>query len=244
MLSSSRILDLVRKHPQRGIAGQVAVLRRNQSNGTGGRMGMATSLTSAQDKLLKDLSADGPPPRGPQPYQHPGAGAVDRTYPGDRTARTTPLTATELAWLNRLPTDPAQVSFADAKALAELKSSMGGGPELASDRRLLDSIWAPIQEHHDLAAADVDIANATNRPQLPPVPSSALPALADAVGNENDQLSSDEVITRANLLLRDAVSRRQADADGVLQVAHSRRDAALARRAARTATTADGRGAA
>jgi len=109
-----------------------------------------------------------------------------------------------------VPTDPAQVSYADATQLAGLSTSLAG-TQHASDARLVESVYAPVRELHDGNAARVALT-AAQRP-APPVPSSALQALTDAIATEVPTLQPAEALSRAGTQLREALDKRNAARD-------------------------------
>src|SRR4051794_31683887 len=92
-----------------------------------------------------------------------------------------PLSPAELAWLQRLPSDPAAVTFDDATALAGMAERLSPSTQPA-DARLVHDIWQPIADLHDRRLLKGTVAIAS-RP-LPQVPSGALDALVEAVGAE------------------------------------------------------------
>jgi len=144
----------------------------------------------------------------PEVYTHPAAGHIPSR---DRV----PLSPVELAWLNRLPQDPTQISWDDARTLASMANSLSS-PKLSADRRLVDSVWNPVREIHDHAAAEVQLRNA-ERP-LPMLPD-ALGALADAVAMENPQLEPQDAIGRASRLLDQAAETRRATRERAIDAA-------------------------
>lgn len=217
------LVDAVLKRSA-GMDGRLEAIRRAHRTPMRG-----STLTPNQTRLVRevqDTAKDTTPP--PERYNHPAAMA---SY---APARTTPLTAAELAWLERLPRDPSQVSFEDAKTLATLTSSMRG-TETIADRRLLQSITDPVMEIHDRNAAEVDLRNAQQA--QPPIPASALGALGDAVHAETPDLQPGEALARASKLLQAAADKRANDRALVVQQAQDKITAAKERTRARTAVT-------
>jgi hypothetical protein len=219
-LSSKQILDLIPPKPKAGLAGQLEGARRFAPGAN--HMGQHV-LTSFERQFLADIEASQSGRVRPENYTHPGTTA-HMTIRGDG-----PLTPTELAWLDRLPRDPAEVSYQDARALAGLAQALGGyagingrvsgmraagddgpGPKATSaDLRLVRAVWDPVRELHDRKQAEVNLANASA--SYPTIPASTEAALADAIHRENgDVLTREEAVTRAARLVRDA---RQARAD-------------------------------
>lgn len=224
MLSTREISDLLAAKPNGVGAGKVAYLANRERPGTRG-------WTAKSEKLLRDLQAGHPGVENAtkaKAYVHPeqAARAADLRRGGG------PLTPVETAWLTRLPTDPSTVPHADATALASLAKDVSPVKH-PMDARLVDSVWAPIKEVHDRNAADVALTNA--RALKPnPVPASVLPAMAEAVKAENDQLSDGEAISRADALIADAVRKRVAEHDAGMSAAHDTVAAIDAARAERT----------
>ncbi len=218
------LVDAVLKRSP-GMDGRLEAIRRAHRTPMRG-----STLTPNQTRLVRevqDTAKDTTPP--PERYTHPAATA---SY---APARTTPLTPAELAWLDRLPRDPSQVSFEDAKTLATLTSSMRGGTGTTADRRLLQSITGPVMEIHDRNAAEVDLRNAQQA--QPPIPASALGALGDAVLAETPDLEPGEALARASKLLQAAADKRANDRALVVQQAQDKITAAKERTRARTAVT-------
>lgn len=110
------------------------------------------ALSSAQDdyEAGRELARQR---QGAVPYDpYGGMTVVGETGAATAPARSAPrdepqgLTSADVAWLDRLPRDPAAVSDEDAAALAALDARITAG---GSDRRLLDAVWRPVKEFHD-----------------------------------------------------------------------------------------------
>ncbi len=158
--------------------------------------------TVKAEAFLKDAQQQNPvgtPPPGEQ-YNHPASTSKDQRRGGG------PLSAVELAWLERLPADAALTPYDDATAVAALAADVSK-MEHPADARLLASYWTPIKDHHDAAEANVALSNARSTP-LPPVPSSAMAALAEAVTAEHPELSPGESAGRARAMLEQATTKR------------------------------------
>ncbi len=193
MLSSTEIVKAVTSTPSGGSAGSLAFLARREK-GKG---------TVKQTAFLKDAQQQHPVGTAPtvQAYDHPGRLAYHSKPRPDG-----PLTPTELAWLQRLPADPAHTPYDDAAALGQLAANLSPMKQ-PTDHRLVQSYWAPVKDHHDRNQADVTLANARSTP-VPPVPPSALPALAEAVTAEHPELSPGESAGRAKAMLDEATTKR------------------------------------
>jgi len=193
MLSSTEIVKAVTSTPSGGSAGSLAFLAHREK-------GKATVKGTA---FLKDAQRQRPVGTAPtaQTYQHPGSLAY-RTKPRPDGA----LTPTELAWLQRLPADPAHTPYDDATALGQLAANLSPMKQ-PTDHRLVQSYWAPVKDHHDRNQADVTLSNARATP-LPPVPDSTLPALVEAVTTEHPELTPGEATGRAKAMLDQATTKR------------------------------------
>lgn len=166
---------------------------------------------------------------------------VSAMHPADavrgNTGRHKQLEPSDLLWLQRLPQDPAKVPFEDAVTVAGMHEGLARNQPIgSSDRRLIDSVWRPIEAHHDQRAAAAALTNAA-RP-LPSVPASALPALADAIAAEVPSLSDAEVMARAQDALRQALEERSAAHTEEVQKAQQHAADIKAAAAGRTALTA------
>ncbi len=203
--------------------------------------GVTESLPAQQQQWLNDMSqvrTNGAAPR----YDHPGARPV-RREPG-------PLTPAELVWIQRLPADPAQVSYEDARVLVGLVASVGkvatpgadqfegaqpahNDPKAAGDSRLVESIYAPIRELHDRAVANIRLEVAQQ--PLPAIPASTTGALAEAYMAEIPGLRQHEAWARAEEAVADARADREATRQKAIDAARkdiARVDEALAKRTA------------
>jgi len=198
MLSSQQITDAIAQDPNHpSAAGKVAYLRRSLKSSMGVRTDPGSHYQFADD--LAAQHTPGAP--GAEPYRHPANDP--RAHAPGRGG--TPLSPSDLAWIGRLPTDPTKMPYDDAAALAGLASSLAGTKH-ASDARLVESVYAPVRELHDGNAARVALT-AAQRP-APPVPSSALQALTDAIAAEVPTLQPGEALSRAGAALRDALDKR------------------------------------
>lgn len=229
MATSQQILSLFSKDLSPGqFRGAVEGLKRfgfgtNNMGQPGG--------TVAQQRMVDDLAAI-QPPTSPEVYVHPehDQRAVLVGERGSRTgAPTHELSPTDLAWLSRLPTDPAQISYNDAVELAALARASSTFADRSS-ARLIQSVWAPVKEVHDAREAEVALRNA-QRPMIQ-APSTVLGGLAETVAQENPTLQFDEATMRANNMLREALDKRSAARD---------EQVALAREAVQRAADSAGR---
>lgn len=195
MLTTDDVLGVVNGLDRPGKnAGRIRALR------MANKRGMRSDLTDSQRRFL-DAAAATPGPDRPAKYVHPGTTAmITRPNRGN-----TPLSDSELEWLRRLPADPSKIAFTDAQRLLGLAASV----TKPDDRTLVRSIAAPVREYHDQQQAKLDVDNASTAPI--PAPVETLPALADAVTAENDQLEPHEALARASELLRANAQQRSAE---------------------------------
>lgn len=220
MLTVKQILDLIAARPTPITQGRsMSLLRQVQRD---------RQSTGDERRFVEAFAAQTPPKA--EIYSHPEvAASTALRLPGQPTG----LQPADLAWLQRLPSDPAQVTYADAVQLA---SFVRDSAPRTSDRRLLDAVWLPVKAVHDLKAAETELANARLPP--PTVPSTALNALAEAVGREAPQLDDDEAVARASRLLREALDRRSDERDARITKAQARLETVRAERVQRQALTA------
>ncbi len=146
-------------------------------------------------------------------YQHPGANPAP-----DMPAQ---LSAADLAWLQRLPTDPAAISYEDARVLAGMVQTLPAG---SADLRLVSSIWLPVKQVHDTAQANPTEGTTVNpEPATPTTPEELLAQLPDVLLIPSDLLTVEE---------SDTVIRLYAKALGIAEPTPAQIDAE--RTAART----------
>lgn len=216
MLTTTEISNLITSPHAGTYGGKVAFLAQREA-----RRGART--TPAQRAFLNALAAT-PAPQPAAKYAHPGARPRYRA-PG-------PISPVELAWLNGLPTDPAQVSHEDARTLAGmLAATKPGTPEA----RLVEQHYLPLKELHDQTEATVAHVAVTTTP-VPALPSQTLNALTDAIGHEHPTLTPDETLGRARTVLEAASAKRRTAHDQAIATATDQLTAARAATAARTAT--------
>lgn len=196
MLTTRQILDLI-AGPSFGLAGAIAAARR--FGATPSPNGPA-QLSIEERRFIDDIEARQVSRR--VTYSHP-ADAVRGLPPNTKTV----LGPTDLAWLERLPADPAQITFQDATELAQLAANISKFDD-RSDARLIEAIYAPVRDIHDRRAAETAL-QAAQQP-LPPTPSSAVGALAAAIGRETSGLTATEIINRASDILLEDRKKREA----------------------------------
>ena len=220
-LSSHEILKLAFTSGP-GTTGQVVAMRRKADGYFTPPIGRKSTIQSVElKKLFAEVSSRGDVAR--ESYQHPAT-----RISGSARERTggAGLGPSEIAWLQRVPTNPQDVSFVDAVELAKLSATIDRLKHPA-DARLIDQAWKPVKEFHDRNAAQVALRNAEQ--PLPAIPTSAYGALAEAILKENDQLRPEEALGRADDALAEAHAARvteRARAIDAAQTALMRVDAA------------------
>lgn len=223
MLKSTEISSLVATPPSGLSAGRLAFLTHREST--------APDRTTKQMEFLADARTLHPreAAEAPPPYQHPGVRPADPRRGGG------PLSPVEMAWLNRLPADPATTSFADAETLAALVKDVSPTKH-PIDAKLVASHWDPVRDVHDANSARVDIVNARAQ-NLPPIPASALPAAADVIAAENPELTVSEALHRGSKLVDAASNERRTAKQDRIDLALRTLDRQATQRAERMAVT-------
>lgn len=158
-------------------------------------------------------------------YRHPGFEPVH--YVDSDT-----LAPTDIAWLQRLPTDPAQVSWEDARHIVALVHAV---KRTSSDGRLVHAIWDPLKAFHDRRLAETTLKNA-QRPVSVSDPSPA-PALAEAILAATPDLRPEEAMARAKEIIRNTQTELDTHRQQAIDTARqtiTELDAQLAERAATT----------
>lgn len=204
VLSSRDTLDLAFT-PGAGAQGHVQAVRR----GIKARGGQYPVPAPGLERLLHDSAEKKRVVRAS--HQHPGR---DPRAQNGAQPRTTGLSPAEVAWLQNLPKDPAQVAYADAVQLARLARTLrptsgNGGEERRGDLRLVHQVYAPVEELHDRLLAKAELSNA--QASRPEVPHSALGAVAEAIGSEVPGLRENEALQRASEAIADRAASHEAD---------------------------------
>jgi hypothetical protein len=201
MLSSKKMIELLALDPsdKTGNAQLRAALRLAKrghvqsvtvSNTGGSGVGVVTTETSRpsseQARLIEALIAT--PQRVVRRHVLPWADATP-------TIRKGPLSGSDIAWLQRLPTDHTAISDDDAIELWRLSQQIEAK---GGDARLLNSIWLPVKQRHEKLAAEATIA--TLSASVPPLPNGTVAVLAQALEVEGG-LSPQEAQVRARTRL-------------------------------------------
>lgn len=239
-LSSKQILSLITATPGRkGYGGKVAAAARHirQRNSRG-----VQDNPESHDKFVRELEGiDHRVGRVKvEEYHHPErdprADAVRTKLSGQRYGnggkqQSYEFTATDLAWLNRLPSDPAAVSYDDAVQLASLAAASSSFAD-PSGHRLVQSIWKPVKEVHDAKAAASALQQ--SRQQVHDEPGSAVDALADALAAEEQFGPDEDARSRARRMIDDAFDQLE---DGRLATIEDAKAAAQTAEDARSKRT-------
>ncbi len=128
------------------------------------------------------------------------AAVVDAPEPVERV----PLSPADLAWIDRLPKNPTEISPEDLRTLTDL----AGRAASPGDRRLLETILGPIREHYNRQERREHlkhvIARASQVPQRDRhLENRAISLLADRLRKEIPELTEGEAEGRARQELRD-----------------------------------------
>ncbi|AUZ88529.1 hypothetical protein CVO76_13450 [Arthrobacter agilis] len=146
------------------------------------------------------------------------------------------LSPSDLIWIQRLPTDPAKITFQDATRLAHLSRYLNS-VENPSDSNLLQSVWMPVKEYHDRRQA-VALAHNAN---LPPanLHLESVHALRDIIRTEMPGISEAAADAEATELMRKAELRRRNHASSLIERVEAIRAGADESEAKRTALVND-----
>lgn len=205
-------------------------------------MRRATTITRQRDIIDRMLA---------RPVQPP-ARAADRWWTRNAShapVEPKPLSASDLAWLQRLPTDPDKMSREDVQALALLSAQVADKKAVpGSDARLIDSYYAPVVAHLDRQARIAEltaIVGDRNARPAPPAPSGSLPGYPDPLveeladleeANAQAQLAAaraagqplDDVVIERRAIVERVAGEVKAERDAAAAAASERRTAALA----------------
>ena len=237
MLTSNDIINLATRIADPGSAGRLeAARRRLQPYGLSG----ASAGPQSHIQLIRELQEAAQTRPAIEKYSHPEhdqqaftdasrqAGTA-RLNGGKPAAHE--LAASDIAWLNRLPSDPAAVSYDDAVQLAGIAKASSAFTN-RSDARLVQSIWQPVKEVHDTRAAEAALRNAQSKPSFQETPG-LREALADAIAAEVPNLTPEEAWQRAQRMIDDARSHADHESRDALAAAKSALNGVGTARAAR-----------
>lgn len=157
-----------------------------------------STLSSAERDFLREVASHSPPPVEAVLHPRQEAGLLP-------AGGSTPLEPSDIAWIERLPTDPTKVPYLDAVHLATMAANIAPNSQHGADARLIRSVWAPVAAVYDQRQAEAELRNA----QAParPIPTGAVTVLAEAYRQEG--VASDE--ERADVYARKVLSEVAAE---------------------------------
>jgi hypothetical protein len=121
-----------------------------------------------------------------------------------------PLSPADIAWIDRLPKEPTEISAEDLRTL----TTLAGRAASEGDRRLLETILGPIRAHHDRlerrSRLEDTIAKASRPHQRNgDVEGLAISVLAERLHQETPELTEGEAEARARQALRERWDRAE-----------------------------------
>lgn len=232
MLSSTQILDALANHGAPGQRGRLAALERQlgstpQNSPTPtpashrdllGNL-LAAATAAQESSTRRTLTGRTWTPAGDGSR---GAAEAARRFGTPTPIGTGMLTAADIAWISRLPDNPAAVAPADVATLLGLaaRATPGGG-----DARFLAQVLDPVMRHHEQTEAKAALKEA--RRSQPAIPAQlARDALTDAIAVENPGLTRDDARNRARAAVDQLVANRAAVHERAVQAALARVGAA------------------
>jgi hypothetical protein len=131
-----------------------------------------------------------------------------------------PLSPADIAWLDRLPKEPTEISSEDLRTL----TTMAGRAASDGDRRLLETILGPVRAHHDRlerrSRLEDTIAKASLSHQRDKdVEHLAISVLAERLHQETPELTEGEAEARARQALRERWDRAEHQRQEKLRIA-------------------------
>jgi hypothetical protein len=193
MLTVDELLSLVALDPAApGAKGKIEGMRRR-----------AHSHQSVARSVLDEIREV--PRRAPAPqYQSPLNKPLPLLYDPDGGQKVVPFTASDVAWLQRLPADPAAIRDSEIEQLMHLVAT---AEPKSGDARLVGSIFKPVQQLHARRRAEAQLAGVRALPVVE-VPRRLKEALAQTIQLETPDLHEDEVGFRSSRLLAEAIAVR------------------------------------
>jgi hypothetical protein len=121
-----------------------------------------------------------------------------------------PLSPADIAWLDRLPEDPIEISPEDLRTI----TAMAGRAASDGDRRLLETILGPVRAHHDRLERrsrlqDTITKASRSHQRSKDVEDLAVSVLAERLHQETPELSGAEAESRARQALRERWDRAE-----------------------------------
>lgn len=115
-----------------------------------------------------------------------------------------PLSPADLAWIDRLPEKPTDISPEDLRTL----TGLAGRAASPGDRRLLETVLTPIREHHNRQERREHLQHVVARASKVPqrdrhLENRAISLLADRLRKETPELTEGEAEGRARQELRE-----------------------------------------
>jgi hypothetical protein len=131
-----------------------------------------------------------------------------------------PLSPADIAWLDRLPKEPTEISAEYLRIVA----AMAGRAASDGDRRLLETILGPVRAHHDRlerrSQLEDTIAKASRSHQRSrDVEQLAISVLAERLHQETPELTEGEAEARARQALRERWDRAEGQRQEKLRIA-------------------------
>jgi hypothetical protein len=122
----------------------------------------------------------------------------------------TPLSPADIAWLDRLPTEPTEISAEDLRTI----TAMAGRASSDGDRRLLETILGPVRAHHDRLERRSRLQDTITKASRPhqrsrDVEQLAISLLAERLRREIPELTEGEAEARARVALRERWDRAE-----------------------------------
>jgi hypothetical protein len=122
----------------------------------------------------------------------------------------TPLSPADIAWLDRLPREPTEISAEDLRTI----TAMAGRAASDGDRRLLETILGPVRAHHDrlerrsrLQGTITEASRSHQRSK--DVEDLAVTVLGERLRREVPELTEAEAEARARQALRERWDRAE-----------------------------------
>jgi hypothetical protein len=131
-----------------------------------------------------------------------------------------PLSPADIAWLDRLPEDPTEVSVEDLRIVA----AMAGRAASDGDRRLLETILGPVRAHHDRLERRSQLEDTIAKASWPhqrnkDVEQLAISVLGERLRQETPELTEAEAEARARQALRERWDRAEGQRQEKLRIA-------------------------
>ena len=210
MTSSKELIDLA-VHGAIGIRRGKATSMRSRLDRPGQ---LVSGVTTARRAYLQSVCNQGlaaaSPGSGPRHPEDMVGRSVDRKQDA--------LAASDIAWLNRLPSDPAAVSVEDAATVRKMLTALRAGHSSQSDQRLVMTYWEPIKQHHDKLRAEHNL-DLASRPLPDPYAHGSIAAVAEAMEAEEPGLDPEYTGIKARKAIDAAAQALAAERDRRIRLA-------------------------